>query len=78
MDRGDPDGDLPHATTPAERRRNLSKKGWKHKFHNMDDQSKAALKGKNNVEGKATEPKILGDTAPRTDHSTNDKMRDGV
>ena len=36
------------------------------------------MKGLDNVEGEATEPKILGDTVPRTDHSKNDKMRDGV
>ena len=77
-DRGDPGGDLPHATTPAEKKRNLSKKGRKGKFHNQDAQRKAALNGKNTVEGEAIEPKILGDTVPRTDHSTNDKMRDGV
>ena len=77
-DRGDPDGDLPHATASAEKRINLSKKGRKGKFHNQDAQRKVALKGKNTVEGEMTEPKILGDTVPRTDHSTNDKMRDGV
>ena len=78
MDRGDPDGDLPHAATPAERRRNLSKKGRKQKFHNRHDQRKAALKGTNTVEGEETEPKLLVETARRTDHSQNDKMRDGV
>ena len=36
------------------------------------------LKGMNTVKGNVTEPKRLGDTAPRTDHSTNDKMGDGV
>ena len=69
---------IPHATTPAEKRRNLSKKGRKEKFHEQDAQRKAVLKGKNNVEGEATETKILGNTVLRMDHSTNDKMRDGV
>ena len=48
------------------------------KFHNRHDQRKAALKGTNSVEGEETEPKLLVETARRTDHSQNDKMRDGV
>ena len=36
------------------------------------------MKGKNAVEGEATQTKISGETAPRMDHSTNDKMRDDV
>ena len=35
-DGGDPTGDLPHAINPAEKRRNLSKKGRKRKFHEQD------------------------------------------
>ena len=36
------------------------------------------MKRENAVEWEETEPKSSGETAPRTDHSTNDKMRDGV
>ena len=78
-DRGDPDGDLPHATTPAEKKREIfQKKGRRGKFHKQDAQRKAALKGENAAEGEATKFKILGDDAPRTDDSKNDKIRDGV
>ena len=61
-----------------EKKRNLSKKGRKGKFKTHDAKRKTALKGKNTMEGELTEPKIFGDTVHRTDHSTNDKMRDGV
>ena len=63
---------------PPKKRRNISKKGRKGKYYKQDAQRKAAFKGKNTVEGEATEPKILGDTVPRTNHSTNDILRDGV
>ena len=68
----------PMQQLPQKKKRNLSKKSQKQKFHNRDDQRKAVLKGKNTVEGEVIEPNILGDTVPRTDPSTDDKLRDGV